>query len=144
MLYLLRIRPSNVQIHVFVALTSCSMLHKSRTTALDLDAAARFLLDMLDIGAPVTYDLGSQVEAWNRFEVDGNLLLWPFALHTWLAVIPIKLAYTYSAELITLNSIWFSSSEASLVNEVWQFLLHKLLNLFDGLLEANLARARNV
>ena len=120
------------------------MLHKSRTTALDLDAAARFLLDMLDIGAPVTYDLGSQVEAWNRFEVDGNLLLWPFALHTWLAVIPIKLAYTYSAELITLNSIWFSSSEASLVNEVWQFLLHKLLNLFDGLLEANLARARNV
>jgi hypothetical protein len=54
------------------------------------------------------------------------------------------MVYTYSAEFITLNCIWFSSSEASLVDEVWQFLLHKLLYLFDGLLKANFARARNM
>lgn len=66
------------------------MLHKSGATALNLDAAARFLLDMLDIGAPVTHDLSSEIKAWYRFEVDGDLLLWPFALHEWLAVISVK------------------------------------------------------
>lgn len=54
------------------------------------------------------------------------------------------MTYTYSAELITLNSIWLSPSEASFINQVWQLLLHKFLNLFDGLLKANLALARNM
>lgn len=54
------------------------------------------------------------------------------------------MTYTYSAELVTLNGIWLSSSEAPLINKVWQFLLHEFLNLFDGFLEASLARARNM
>lgn len=54
------------------------------------------------------------------------------------------MTYTYSAELVTLNGIWLSSSKAPLINKVWQFLLHEFLNLFDGFLEASLARARNM
>lgn len=81
MLYLLGIWASNVQIHVFIALSSCRMLHKSRATALNLHTAARFLLDMLDICTPVTYNLSSQIETWDRFKIDGDFLLWPFALH---------------------------------------------------------------
>lgn len=57
------------------------MLHKSRTAALNLHAAARLLLDMLYIGAPVAHNLSSQIEAWYGFKVDGDFLLWPFALH---------------------------------------------------------------
>jgi hypothetical protein len=56
----------------------------------------------------------------------------------------INFTYTYSTELIALNSIWFSPLEASLVNEVWQFLLHKLFYLFDSLLKAKFARACNM
>jgi hypothetical protein len=144
MLNFLGIWASNVQIHIFVALPASSMLHESRTTALDLHAAARFLLDVLNIGAPVTYNLSSQVKAWDRFKTDRNLLLWPFALHTLLAVISINMTYTYSAELVTLNSIWFSSSEASFINKVGQFLFHQFFYLFDSLLKANFARARNM
>jgi hypothetical protein len=56
----------------------------------------------------------------------------------------VGIIYTYSAELITLYRIWFSSLEASLINKIWQFLFHKLFYLFDSLLEASLARACNM
>jgi len=45
-----------------------------------LHAAARLLLDVLDIGAAVAYDLGAEIEARDRLEADWNLLFRPFTL----------------------------------------------------------------
>jgi hypothetical protein len=35
---------------------------------------------MLHVSTALTHDLGTQVEARNWFEVNGNALVWPFAL----------------------------------------------------------------
>lgn len=56
----------NVQVHGLVALATCALLHEARVAAFDLDAAACFLLDVLNVGASLTYDLGSEIEAWER------------------------------------------------------------------------------
>jgi len=138
------VRSRNVQIHVLVTLATRAMLHESRATSLDLHAATRFLLDMLDIRTSVANNLSSKIETWNWFEVNWDLLLWPFALQYLSAIIPSNAHHTYSTKLIALNCFWFSPSEASLIDEVRQFLLHELLDLLDSLLETGFARARNV
>jgi hypothetical protein len=120
------------------------MLHESRATSLDLYAATRFLLDMLNIRTSVANNLGSKIETWNWFEVNWDLLLWPFTLQYLSVIIPSDTHCTYSTKLIALNCFGFSSSEASLIDEVRQFLLHELLDLLDSLLETGFARARNV
>jgi putative ubiquitin-RnfH superfamily antitoxin RatB of RatAB toxin-antitoxin module len=70
----------NVQIHGFIAFSSSVVLHKSRSTALDLDTASGFLLDVFDVGTTLTDNLSTEVESNDRFEVYGNLLLGPLAL----------------------------------------------------------------
>lgn len=70
----------NMQIHVFIAFLTSTMLHKSRTTSFNLNAASRLLLNMLDVGTSVTDNLSSKVESRNRFEIDWDLFLGPFAL----------------------------------------------------------------
>jgi hypothetical protein len=70
----------DVKIHILVALTTCSMLHESGTTALDLNTASGLLLDVLNISAAVTYNLSSKIETWKRFKVDWDLLFRPFTL----------------------------------------------------------------
>ena len=57
---------------------------------------------------------------------------------------PHALTNTYSTKLISLNCLWFTSTETSLINQVRQFLLHEFLDLLDRLLEASFARARNM
>lgn len=66
--------------HILFALPVGSNLQIAGTAALDLDAAASLLLDMLHIGATVTNNLGTQVEARHRLQVDGDLLYPPFTL----------------------------------------------------------------
>lgn len=51
---------------------------------------------------------------------------------------------TYSTKLITLNLLWFPASEAALVDQLRQFLLHKLFNLLDSLFESFLRRTGNM
>ena len=47
---------------------------------LDLDTAVGLLLDVLHIRATMADNLGTQVEAGNGFEVDGDPVVWPFFL----------------------------------------------------------------
>lgn len=51
---------------------------------------------------------------------------------------------TYSTKLITLNLLLFPASEAALVDQLGQFLLHKLINLLDSLLESFLRGTGNM
>ena len=70
--------------HVFIALPLRRGFDIARATALDLDAAARFLLNVLHIGAAMANNLCSEVESRDGFQGDGNLLLGPFTLHSGL------------------------------------------------------------
>lgn len=69
-----------MQIHGLVALSPSALFHETGIAALDLNAAACLLLDMLDVCTSMADDLGSEVEAWDRFKIDGNTLFGPFTL----------------------------------------------------------------
>lgn len=94
--------------------------------AFDLDLAASLALDPFDVFASSANDLGSQVEAADRFKIDGNLLLRPFALHR-------ESAFTfegryfnrdggalYPAVLVALNSVRIATAESTLIDEIGQ------------------------
>lgn len=70
----------DVQEHGLVTFTLGAVLDETRATALDLDTTTCALLNVLHIGTALADDLGTQVESGDRFEVDGNAFLWPFAL----------------------------------------------------------------
>jgi hypothetical protein len=108
-----------VQIHGFVAFSSSVVLHETRSTALDLDTASSFLLDVFDVGTALTDDLGTEVESNDRFEVHGNLLLGPLALEK-KSEVKRELAQktTYTTHGISLDLFWFSASEASFIYKV--------------------------
>lgn len=74
------VRASDVQVHGLLSFTAGRILDISRALTLDLDSAASLLLDMLHVRATMAYNLGAEVEARNRLEGDGDLLLGPFAL----------------------------------------------------------------
>lgn len=52
-----------MQEHILIALAARRRLHVARAAALDLYAAARFLLDVFDVGAAVSHNLSTEVEA---------------------------------------------------------------------------------
>lgn len=134
-----------MQIHILITLSARALLQEAGATTLDLDAAPGLLLNVLDIGTAMANNLRSEVKARNWLEINGNLLFGPFALyphqHERLARM---LNISYSAKLISLHLLWLSSTKSSLVNEVGEFLLHKLLDLLYSQLKAPLRRARNV
>jgi hypothetical protein len=70
----------NVKKHWFVVFLHGFGVIKARTTALDLHTTACFRLDVLDVGATGANNLSTEVEAGNRLEVNGYLLLGPLAL----------------------------------------------------------------
>ena len=132
-----------MEIHRFIALLVCAMLYKARIAAFDLDTAASFLLDMLDVSTTVTYHLGPEVETRNWLEINGNALFWPFALQA--VSLPGQLRiWAYSSKLITLDLIWLSTSETSLIHKVGQLLLHELINFLHRLLKTIFRSAGNV
>ena len=69
-----------MKIHRLVALFVRTMLHKARVAAFDLDTAARFLLNVLDVSTTMTYHLCSEIKARDWLEINGNALFRPFAL----------------------------------------------------------------
>ena len=120
-----------MEIHRFIALSICAMFHEAGITALDLNSAPSFLLDMLDVGTTMTYHLCSKVEARDWLEINGNALFWPFALQV-VSSHELFRACAYSSKFITLNLIRLSTSKTSLVHKIRQFLLHKLVYLLDS------------
>lgn len=69
-----------MEIHGFIAFLARVGLHETRATALDLDFAACFLLDELDVVATATDNLCSQVKATDGLKTYGDLLFGPLAL----------------------------------------------------------------
>lgn len=72
----------DVQKHILIALAPSRSFHVPRAAAFDLDTAAGFLLDMLDIGSSMSYNLGAEIEARHRLNANRDFLLGPFALST--------------------------------------------------------------
>jgi hypothetical protein len=69
-----------MQIHRLVAFSICADFSEARATAFDLDLATGLVLNVFDVRATLAYNLGSQVESWDRLEVNWNALFWPFSL----------------------------------------------------------------
>lgn len=77
-----------MKVHGLIALLTALWLHKAGTAAFDLDLAAGFLLDILDIVATATDNLCSQVKAADGLKTYGNLFLGPLALVLVSSVLP--------------------------------------------------------
>lgn len=69
-----------VKVHRLITFSVRTVLHEPRVSAFDLDAAARFLLDVFDVSTAMTDYLCSQIETGDGLEVDCNTLFGPFAL----------------------------------------------------------------
>ncbi len=132
-----------MEIHWFVAFLVGPMLYKARIPSFDLDTAAGFLLDMLDVSTTVTYHLCPEVEAGDWLKINGDALFRPFALQA--VSLPEHLRIrAYSSKLITLDLIWLSSSETSLIHKVWQLLLHELIDFLHRFLKTVFGSTGNV
>jgi len=70
-----------VKIHWNVQFGTSISLQEAWSSALDLNPTASFLLNVLDVWSSLTDNLGAQVESIHWFDVDVDLLFWPFALH---------------------------------------------------------------
>jgi len=120
-----------MQVHLLIALHTSIVLLEAAASALDLHPAARLLLNMLDIGALSTYNIGAEVEAGYRFEVDRDALFGPLP----------------ATEVVALDSRLLGlalATEAPFVDEVREFLRHEFLDLLDGAFEAFLGLAGDV
>lgn len=117
-----------MQIHLLIALPAGIVLHEATSSALDLHATPCLLLDVLYVTSTRTHNLRTQVEARDGLEVDWDALFRPLT----------------TAERVTLNLFWLSATEATLVDQVGQFLLHELVDLLDGFLEAVFGGAGNM
>ena len=109
-----------MKIHLLITLSASAMFHKSRVATLDLDTASSLLLNMLDVSASMTHNLCSQIKSWKGLKINWDTLFRPFALagsQSCDAMIPAKT--TYPSKFISLNCIWFSTSETSLIDQVW-------------------------
>jgi putative ubiquitin-RnfH superfamily antitoxin RatB of RatAB toxin-antitoxin module len=109
----------NVQIHGFITFSTSVVLHETRSTALDLDTASSFLLNVFDVGTTLTDNLSTEVEANDRLEIYGNLLLGPLALKNRLeGSRESAQKTTYTTHGISLDLFWFSAAEASFIYKV--------------------------
>ena len=69
-----------MKIHGLLALLIRAVLHKSRALSLNLHTTARFLLNVLDVGASMANDLCAKVEARERLHINGDAFFRPFTL----------------------------------------------------------------
>lgn len=115
------LRAGNMQVHWFVGLLASTVFHEAASPSLDLNSAAGFLLDVLDVRTTLSDDLCAKIEAGDVLHVYGDLFLGPFA----------------SSEFIPFKRFRLSAPEASFVNQVRKLLFHELFNLFNGFFKAS-------
>jgi len=101
---------------------------------LDLYFTARLLLNILDIVPTTADNLGPEVETLDGLKIDRKFLLGPFTLCS-LARPKEESHGTYPTKLVTFE-LGFTTTEPALINKIWQFLLHKFLDLLYGSIEA--------
>jgi hypothetical protein len=119
-----------MEIHLLVALHLGVVLLETASSSLDLNSAARLLLDVFYVGPTSSDNLSAQVKSRNGLEVDRDALFGPLAASQVVA--------------FDLRRILSRATETAFVDQVGQFLLHHLFNLLDSLLEAFLGSASNV
>lgn len=117
-----------MEIHLLIALGVGVVLDETAPTSLDLNAASRLLLDMLDVAATRTDNLSAQIESRNGLQINWNALVWPLAAAT-LVTLVLRLLRGLTA------------TEAALIDEVRQLRVHELVDLLDGFLETFLGCA---
>jgi hypothetical protein len=122
-----------MKIHGLVCLRACAVLHEAAAAAFDLDPTTCLLLDVLDISAAMANHLSSKIEARNRFHVDWYTLFRPFALQVPISpACVVRIQDTYSTKFITFELFWFATPESAFVDQIGQFLLHKLFDFSNG------------
>lgn len=133
-----------MQEHGFVAFALGAVFNEARATALDLNAATGLLLDVLHIRTALADDLRAQIETGDRFEVDGDALVWPFTLCVKLVgslAFQFRKMIAYTSILISLYWLRFTPFESSFVNEGRKLLLHQVVDQLHGLVETFFAYA---
>jgi hypothetical protein len=120
-----------MEIHGLVAFGVGILFQETTTIALDLNAAPGFGLDMFDVRALLTNNIGAQIKARNRLKVDRDLLLRP-------------LATTSRVKIWRWALFALRASEATLVDQVGQVLLHEFFYLLNSLFETLLGLTRDV
>lgn len=70
----------DVKKHGLVTLFVCLLFKKSRSSALDLNTASSFVLNMLYVRASLANYLSSKIEPANGFEINWNFSFLPLAL----------------------------------------------------------------
>ena len=117
----------DMEVHLLIALHLGIMFLEAASPALDLDSAARLLLNVLDVRSLRSDNLGTQVESRNGLEVDGNALFGPLA----------------TSQMVALN--WWllfpRTAETAFVDQIGQFLFHHFFDLLDSLFETFLGGA---
>ena len=119
-----------MQIHLLIALHLGVVFLETASSSLDLNPAARLLLDVFYVGPTSSDNLSAQVESRNGLEVDRDALFGPLAASKVVA--------------LDLRGVLSRATETAFVDQVGQFLLHHLFNLLHSLLEAFLGSAGNV
>jgi hypothetical protein len=134
-----------VQEHRLVALPASARFDESRASTLDLNATASLLLDVLHVGTTLADNLRTQIESRNWFKVNRNPLIGPFALYkvsSALFLSRIISRRSYATKLVSLYLLLgFPPTESSLVDQVRQLLLHKIIDDLHSLLKAFLVGA---
>lgn len=120
-----------MKVHLLITLNPSIVLHETTAAALDLHTTACLGLNMLDIAATRTDDFRAEVETRNRLEVDRDALIWP-------------LATTEGVPLWLLTRLILTTTESTLVDQLGELLLHELIDLLNGFLEAIFRGAGNV
>lgn len=137
----------DVKEHVFIAFPVRCGLEIPGSAALYLHSASGLLLNMLHVRATVANDLSTQVESLDWLQSDWDLLFRPFALnkHNCQYSKGIVRGLPYPSKLVSLDLLlWLSSSEASLVDQLGEFLLDEFIDLSYGRLQARFAGAGDV
>jgi hypothetical protein len=110
-----------MQVHGLVTFSVCADFSEARSTSFDLDLAAGLLLNMFDVRATLAYNLGSQVEPWDRLQVNWNALFWPFSLHIQYQPCPSSISRssngTYTTKFVPFH-FRLPATEPALVHEI--------------------------
>ena len=135
-------------------------LPEVRAMSFDLDTAAAFGLNMLDVRPSRADNLATNVEATNWLESNNDALFGPFTLIGTVSFRMITLgqrnfpalarggvgAFTDPSVLVSFILLlwWLAAAETAFIDEVWQLLRLQLIDLLNGFVESLLGSACDV
>lgn len=134
-----------MQKHWVVAFSARTGFNESRTAALDLNAAAGLLLNVFHVRTALPDNLRAQIKPRDWLEINRNAFLGPFALYNVSEILSIhRKTASYAAKLVPFYRIALARAEPPFVDQIWELLLHEVVDESNGLLKAVLAGARHM